>query len=255
MSRNSDDTFLLHHDPGSLILKYLEVISIIIQKRLINTGYFLPEEKDDLVQTVCKQLIEKAPSIKKNYNGSSMLITYCSSVINNLCNGMIRELKKQPVTIHQLPDYVEYDGYILERLLVNETIDKFGKIMRLYHNKRFKLEFCLKSYFRVRLSSADYEYLAPKMQMDPARFFEIFNDLSENQMLTKNEIYNYLTIIMNELEHVDNGNDAIRKWLNVRIAEILVLLNGNPKSSCFDEETLQILLEKYFSKDSILITP
>ncbi len=64
---NQEDINLLHNDPGGLIMKYQKIISIIVQKKLINPGYFKMCEKDDLTQTISEKLLEKIPSIKKNY--------------------------------------------------------------------------------------------------------------------------------------------------------------------------------------------
>lgn len=252
MTGNQEDIYFLNNDPNGLILKYQKIISIIVHKKLIVPGYFKIQGKDDLTQAISKQLNEKIPSIKKNYNGSFNLITYCSAIITNLCKEIIKELEKQPKLIYDYSIEKEFDENIIDNMIINDAIDKFDKILRLYHCERFKTEFCLKSYFKVKLMITDFEHLSSNIQLDQVKLIEIFNDISENHKLTKNEIYMHLTLVFNNLENTNNTNDAIRKCIKKSIREILKLLNGNPPESSFDEETLQILIEKYYDSKSIL---
>ena len=61
------------------------------------------------------------------------------------------------------------------------------------------------------------------------------------------EIYEAVTPIMNKYEGKSNSADALRKWTLSKIQEIIRILNGKPPRFNFDKETLQILIEDYFS--------
>ena len=60
-------------------------------------------------------------------------------------------------------------------------------------------------------------------------------------------MYKTLTFLIKHSENKSNTNDAVRKWLNDRISELISLLNGNPQQYYFDKETFQYFIEKYYS--------
>ena len=52
---------------------------------------------------------------------------------------------------------------------------------------------------------------------------------------------------MNKNEKKSNSIDAVRKWTDSKISEIIQLLNGNPKKMNYNEDTLKTLVDDFFS--------
>jgi hypothetical protein len=61
------------------------------------------------------------------------------------------------------------------------------------------------------------------------------------------EIYKIITPVMNKNEKKSNSIDAVRKWTDSKISEIIQLLNGNPKKMNYNEDTLKTLVDDFFS--------
>jgi hypothetical protein len=61
------------------------------------------------------------------------------------------------------------------------------------------------------------------------------------------EIYRIITPIMNKNEEKSNSVDAVRKWTDSKIHEIIEVLNGEPKRANYTQDTLKILVDDFFS--------
>jgi hypothetical protein len=72
-------------------------------------------------------------------------------------------------------------------------------------------------------------------------WIEQLNNLEKTR--TDQEVYVQLTLIFNLLEHKKNTNDAIRKWIEDRLGQIISLLNNRSFSSSFNLESVQFLVE------------
>jgi hypothetical protein len=107
----------------------------------------------------------------------------------------------------------------------------------------------MKSVFRivVRIEELNCSLSKNKEQEQQliSTWIEKINDLEE--ISTDQEVYVLLTLIYNLLENKHNTNDAIRKWLEDRLDQIIVLLNRPPARSEFNRETLQYLTENCHS--------
>jgi len=65
--------------------------------------------------------------------------------------------------------------------------------------------------------------------------------------LPDKEIYAIMTPLFNRCEGKENSPDALRKWINMKVDEIIDLLNGRTRRSNYDQETLKILAQKYYA--------
>ena len=84
LTENEREWALLRADPGALVLKYQETIRIIV-RRFIGTGMFSAREFEDVVQSVNAGLLSRTSSMQRNYSGRSLLATYVSAIIRNIC--------------------------------------------------------------------------------------------------------------------------------------------------------------------------
>ncbi len=81
---NQQDVKLLREQPRELIIKYQDIIHIIV-KKYIASNMFLASEYEDIVQTVNEDLLSKSERIREQYNGMALLRTvlfsHCSELL------------------------------------------------------------------------------------------------------------------------------------------------------------------------------
>jgi hypothetical protein len=67
------------------------------------------------------------------------------------------------------------------------------------------------------------------------------------------EVYFHLNRIFNGSCGKDVHPDTMRKWVKAKMHELVEMLNGNPRRAYYNEETLQILVEKYYVEQAELL--
>ncbi|MBC8490236.1 MAG: sigma-70 family RNA polymerase sigma factor [Bacteroidetes bacterium] len=269
MPDNNHEIQLLQNDPGKLILLYQDLINIIVRKILIDPGYFNSQDKDDLAQQVSESLLLKVPVIKEKYNGMSLLRTFFSVIIRNICREIRRsELKQETVyrvseyDATELPEkktiykkkfqsteikenYLRTHKSETEKEIVYKSEFKnFESILRTYSKKRAKIELCLKVIYRIPVAMADIKRYSGSA--DEEKNNEILKLSGSNEKVTNQEIYEKLTRFFNKYENRQNSNDAIRKWFEQKTGELIMLMNGNPPQAFYNTETFQYFVEKYY---------
>jgi len=248
---NTRELELLRNDPGGFLLAYQDIIHIIVRK-YIASGMFAPDEHDDVVQTVNETLLRTLPRIKSQYNGSTLVKTYVSAIIRNICL-KIREAKRReprsvPLSANAEADPEEFDETSMDSGRIDGARRLFRAILLQYDHRDqlSQLLLFLKLRYRLHVTADDILHWYPgcrrsDLKLLLAKFTGKYEDMEEQ------DIYRILTPIANKAHGKTNSEDAIRKWTRTRIGEILELLNGSPPTSCFDEESLGVLLEDYFS--------
>jgi len=245
MTDNERDIELLRSNPHALLLKYQEIVKIIV-KKYIEGGMFKATDFDDIVQEINVSLLGKIPAMQSQYNGSSLFKTYFSVIVRNICLKAHRKTRKDI-------DFLQEDlsGYFVEyahekRSVIEQEVARFRKILDLYGLQRPKLLLCLKIYFRIPLSPEDIRLWYPECSKeDLAMMMEHFG-LTYDQM-NDIDIYTIVTPIMNRNEKRSNSADAMRKWTDSKVHEIIDLLNGRPQKLNHTIETLKILVDDFFS--------
>lgn len=245
MTENEKDIKMLQSDPRSLILRYQETIRIIVRK-YISGGLFKPSEFDDIVQEINASLFDKIPAMQTHYNGISLFRTYLSVIVRNICLKEYGKLKRRTeIDLETIAEIPKHDR-VEERLALQREVSRFKTIIGFYRKHRPKLLLCLKVHYRIPLTTEDITAWYPQADHSDrvvllehfGRKFDKMNDL---------EIYKILTPIMNRLEGKTNSPDALRKWTNSKIHEILELLNGTPRRASHTSESLKTLVDDFFS--------
>ncbi len=269
MNENDRDIELLNKFPDKIIVQYQEMIRHIIQRTLIEPGYFNRQEKQDLIQDINERLIKKIPVIRERYNGLSLLRTFFSVIIRNICREIRRsELKQETVyrvseyDATELPEkktiykkkfqsteikenYLRTHKSETEKEIVYKSEFKnFESILRTYSKKRAKIELCLKVIYRIPVAMADIKRYSGSA--DEEKNNEILKLSGSNEKVTNQEIYEKLTRFFNKYENRQNSNDAIRKWFEQKTGELIMLMNGNPPQAFYNTETFQYFVEKYY---------
>jgi len=251
---DESDIFLLYHKPHTLVEKHQETIEIIVNK-FIRSGLFSIHERDDVIQTINVQLLDnKIQKVQQHFDKSTKVVTYLSRVIQNLCLEIHRK-KSRGITIDENQDLDALQSDSSEReylsdMVIRSELHRLHATLVLYHTKQPKLELCLKLYYRLPLQRGDI--LGLKESVDDAvvdAFLNEFRDQYED--LDDKEVYKKVTPHFNVIENKQNTPDALRKWTNGKIKEIIHLLNSPPANAKYDKETLRILLSKYYVNEEI----
>jgi hypothetical protein len=109
-----------------------------------------------------------------------------------------------------------------------------------------KLNICLKLRFHICLERGDILLWDPRCNDDiVSQLLTRFGTIAVQ--LNEKETYAIVTPIFNALENKENSPDALRKWTNSRISEIVDILNNAIPTATFDEDSIRILVEDYFS--------
>jgi len=138
MKKNQNDIELLRADPGKLILKYQETISLIVYKILISAGFYPYKNKKDLIQEVNVRLLEKMDKIQKEYDqNKAQFITFISLKIVNICYQMLREDKKHLDTVSIIDDYFHATSHheTDKEIYFIDEYKKYEAVLKLFYRK------------------------------------------------------------------------------------------------------------------------
>ena len=245
MTENDRDVELLRTDPRTLILKYQETIKIIV-KKFIRDGFFKAPEFDDVVQDVNLALLGKIPSMQAQYNGISLFRTYFSVIVRNICLKYRQNIDRIIVAEEDENVSIETPVSIGEDFVLKDEARRLRTILILFDRHLPKLLICLKLHYRIPLEEKDVILWYPRckkadVEMLMSHFSRVF------ESMTDSEIFEIITPIMNENEGKKNTSDAVRKWTDSKIHEIVRLLNVKPHETTHNEETIKILIDDYFS--------
>ena len=247
MSRNGNqqDVKLLREQPRELIVRYQDIIQIIV-KKYIASKMFHASDFEDVVQAVNEDLLRKSERIRDQYNGLALLRTYFSAIVRNSCL-KIYDKRKREIRTSPLGDE---DPIVEETATMNLAIgydlERLKRIFKYYHKKRGKVILCVKLYFRLTMNKEDIIACFPACSEDDTLSF-LGHFGTHYERIDSKDIYRIVTPLLNKYEEKSNTVDAVRNWSEVRIREIIQILNGNKGESSYDKESLKTLIEKYFS--------
>jgi len=243
MERNKKDIKLLHENPQGLILKYQSLIEFIVETYIIH-GFFNRYDRDDIIQSINESLLRKIPKLQEQYNNTTRVKTYFSVIIRNNCKEILRKAKIEIVDVKNIENMQYAVNEPEHKLVFTQEFDRLEKIFMMFYRQRFKMELCFKLLYNIPVKFKDFKNYS--IDFDKSSYLKIVKDINPGTEIRKRKIYRILLPYFNKVENKDNSEDALRKWLRFKTNEIIRLLNGDPPVSSYDEESLQILLEKYY---------
>lgn len=243
MENNKKDIKLLQNNPQGLILKYQGLIEFIVDTYVIH-GFFNRYDRDDIIQSINESLLRKIPKLQKQYNNSTRVKTYISVIIRNNCKEILRKSRIEIVDVKNIENLQSVVNEPELKLVLTQEFDRLEKIFMMYYRQRYKLELCFKLLYNIPVKFKDFKNYSA--DFDKYSYLKIIKDINPGTEIRKRKIYRILLPYFNLAENKDNSEDALRKWLRFKTNEIIRLLNGDPPVSSYDEESLQILLEKYY---------
>ncbi len=253
VERNQEDKRLLQEDPDGLIVRYQPSIEIIVID-FIRRGLFDWQDKSEVMQMVNERLIgEKIPKMQQQYDGSAFVITYFSQIVRNLCLEIHRKQsrKAKPQVQQDLEEVVIPDPgvNVLEKIAIEQERERLAAILRMYARSKAKLVLCLKLFSRVAVSINDLEDCFGALERrDILAIHQQFGHAYDD--MTDKAIYAYITPFFNRSDGKQNSPDALRKWIQAKVEEIILLMNGKPKQANYEPETLKILVRNYYESSS-----
>ena len=248
MTENQKDIELLHTDPGELIVRYQASISAIVQKRLINTGFYPFQEKDDLIQEVSVRLLAETGKMQKQYNKEkAQFITFISLKIVNICYQILRKEKNKPetISIEDKPHILATDKHETDKetYLIDEY-NKYEAILKMFYRKRAKIELCLQLIYRIPVF---INYFIAYCKKAAKSFYKAATiHLPIDRDYTDKDVYRVITPYLNECDQKNNTEGAAQRWLNNIIDQLTELMNTGHEENVYDKETFQVLVEKYY---------
>ena len=244
-SENEADERLLKEQPDKLIIKYQGIIRIIV-KKFIASQMFRPDDFDDVVQAVNEDILKKIGIIQKQYNGLALLKTYFSTIVRNSCLKIHEKMRKEMRTISLEEAHPVEEEKVTNDLEIAHDIKRLDRILQYSHKKRGRILLCCKLYFQIPIDREDiFGCFANCKENDVVFLLDRFEFNIKKK--SSNEVYQIFTPILNKYENKNNTEDAMRRWTEIRIFELLKVLNASPNRSNYTKESLKILMEKYSS--------
>jgi len=221
------------------------MIEIIVMK-FIRSGGFSYQEKMDIIQTINEEILLKTHKIIDQYQGKSKFRTYLAIIIQNICYEILRKKKNNiEVEIEKVNLTDEETLSPQNSIIIQQEILRLKNALEFYYKQKDKLILCLKLKFRIPHSIIDFQQYSVKITQEEFNQFE--NAVNPYIETTDLSIYQALVKICNKHEKKENSSDSLRKWISLKINELIEFLNGVPPASNYSEETLQILFEKLIS--------
>jgi hypothetical protein len=240
---NGNGRELFFNDSSVFISEAQHIIDIIAYK-FVKSKSFTFSELSDIKQTIAEELLKKKTKILTQYQGKAQFSTYLSVVIQNICREILR--RKRPV-FDSVPETMQWEDKSSvspeNEVIINQEVIKLKHAIALYYRQKSKLELCLKLRFRIPLHYSDLQNVSP--DFSPEEFSCFLTDIGDYLESSDKKIYAVLIPVLNKSEGKENTADSIRKWTTLKIFELIDFLNGDPPASNYNEETLQILFEKY----------
>ncbi len=194
-----------------------------IVAQYIEKGSFIASDKEDLLQFVLEEIINR--SIIEKYKGEAKFTTYLWTCITNLLNEKYRSNKRMslkeihvdPYKLGNIKDEQNHNYLPLsEEERHQEMLETIAAYIRLIpalgENKRRRLGFCFLIDARICLRKEDILFFWK--DCPPALINEVLGHFQNDyQDLPDKDVWSYLTAFLNNLENKQNSADAIRIWV------------------------------------------
>jgi len=245
--KNDLDIHLLFNDPGGFVEAHQKTIQYVVNKFVLS-GFFTYHDRDEVVQYVNEKLLTgKIEKMQKLYNRNYYVVTYLSKIIHNLCLEYSRKFRSRSrenteIDISTLDITENADAN--SNIIIEEESRRLDAILSMYNKSRPRVELFLKILCGVGFREDDILSLYPEAnRKDVERLVHQCTPASDHDKKTDKELFGSLTNFINKYDRKKNTADALRKWIAAKIDEIIQLLNGEPKTSHYNKETLKILFQ------------
>ncbi len=237
---------VLANHPHAVVLLYRYSI-----QKFIKVKYTAREESADMAQEVLSRLLnKKMDRIREkydfNYQKMPSFKSYLMVTVRNICIDIIRERNARLLTagnLDSIDDIMDAPGQneMSRRLLIEEELNFFGALLETYFQVKPKLELCLKLKFRV-----------PVKREDLKRDFSYYDDdsievLTADYRLVKDKkMFVRVNDVFNHYEQKKKKSDSLRKWIDVKVDELVAHLNNPHRGPVYDIDKFADLVRFYY---------
>ncbi|MEL6559361.1 MAG: hypothetical protein AAFQ94_14315 [Bacteroidota bacterium] len=252
---NEKACFLLKTAPKELIASdYFQNSISKVLNRLIGKGVIKRQEKEDFTQELNIAFIQKKIfDVQRNFQSSyGSLGPYIEmSIYRKALDIAKNEKQKKSLFSEQVQaiDFVGSESISTENteFIINE-LKRLEIYFQLFHDKKPKLILLLKLFARICLENKDlknyYLFVSDGMTIDLLLIFGV----PYYEKLDK-EIYQEILPLIQLAEKKSLTADALRKWINDRISEIIKALNSG--RFIYDKESVRNLMQFHFRKFNV----
>jgi DNA-directed RNA polymerase specialized sigma24 family protein len=240
---------LLNNDPGVLVMLYSHLIRIYVNKHC-----FHPEKRDDDYQEIVRRILQdKIERIRSNYNfdqhGERGFSSYFMAVVRNVFIDMVKSEKTHKERLVPDPDMdqrASKSGSVewLDEVALHKEFNKLKFVFKLFGTKRARVVTLLKLKYRISLDKSDAIECLPKVSSEEQTVLT-----SDFRKVTDGELFDTIEPIFIKHDGKGNQSGSLRRWVNLKIHEILELLNKSHNSQVYDDGVLEILLHLYYKKN------
>ncbi len=257
-----DNNDVIFSDPEDFGEELGKLIERIVHYKLISTGMFRYEEKDELVQQVIEKFLIRLSAIRSHYRKEARLTTYLTVIITNFCYQIFREHKRESFVATVPVDKVLINWYSGKnknfvtmndgeyKLYLQDVIQRLDVSLSFYGKQKERVILLFKLLYGLPVITSELKLLC----LQKSDYSVLSDRISQNTLKEKtlSERYELINDIVNYCEGKHNRPDAIRKELYKYQTEIVRSINGDPEVYDFNRETFRLLFEKYcdhFSKN------
>jgi hypothetical protein len=211
-----------------------------VEQRVLSASDF-----EDNVQSVFESLLTKIHVIQQQYRGMSLFSTYLSAVVRNECLRLGR-LDRRRVDTAELRDTHAVDAEESgDEDSIATSVRTFEHLLKLYGESQPKVLFCLKLYYRIPINLKDITDWYPRCSAGECKrlvgaFGKPYDGMSDYEICTR------VTRVMNLHYRKGNKPDALRKYIDTTIRDIIAQMNKQFPGASFDKESLRVLIENHF---------
>lgn len=239
---------ILKNHPRTVVLIYREYIKKFL---IFKNAHADPAEREDIFQEILVRLIEdKIYKIREKYDFNfhkiSSFTSYFMVTVRNIYIDIIRERNVRPLTaggVQEIDDVADLHGdkKMIDRLLINEELTKLQTILVLYYKIRARLELCLKFKYRIPVTRQDIEKCFPKCREEDIK------TLTQDFTAAKDKrVFEKILSVFNYHEARVNKSDTLRKWVNVKVDEIIMHLNRTHGARIYNNKNFADFVALYY---------
>lgn len=230
-----------------LFIENQDVIIKIVDT-FIQRNTFPRHERQDIIQNIHEILLRRKNKIARQFKGNSSFRTYLYAIVRNISLRMAENFKKNLVFTDSYPDHGNY-SLPENNIIIMQELERFDKCLQLVSGKRKKLEFLLKIKFRIPIEKDELNHFS--CQQENVTYDKVFKSTEHYKQLSDNYLFKTLTDLLNKSTSKNITANSLIKWTKTKINQIIQLMNGEPKRADYSEETINILVEKYFQEKII----
>ncbi len=240
---------LLSERPGYIALIYRHCIHKFVARKHHNNT-----EVEDIVQEIVQVLISrKLKAIKKGYEGSFSNIgqfsSYLMVVVRNVYIDILRKYRNEPLnSVDYMPEDVEScgnrKGEIPASLAVEMEIRKLGMIFKLFGKSAPRFELFMKLKYRVAVNR---QTVMNCYHSCSNRDMDLF--MADYSCINDREMFGIVSEAVNNNESKPSKSDTLRKWIDIKIKEVISHLNKYHEAEVYNTGVFEDLVILFYQKD------